>query len=311
LKIRYRSGFYGITDEELKQTTKTPQQRIYAALSSPFAANDINLSLYPVFYNDFQDRNFIRALVHIDARDLTFTTEPNGSYKTEFEVIASVFDTNGISANNGVTKTTLHFSPENYAKVQKSGVVYNLETPIIVTGGYQFRVALRDPATDKVGSASQFIEVPDLKKKNLTLSQLIVRNYSLAKWNEVLNGQNTETVSDRNVILTNTAFREFKRGTVMSYYYVIYNTKLDSRKSPSLEVQTRLFRDGKLIMENQPEPLNIGDQKDLKRIETSNAITLGTDLETGDYIMQIIVTDKNAGKNKQMATQWIDFEIVP
>jgi VWFA-related protein len=312
LKIRYRSGFFGIADDELKQIAlkQTPNQKIYAALSSPFGADEINLSLYPIFYNDFQDRNYIRALIHIDAKDLTFTTEPDGFYQTSFEIIASVFDTNGASANNGISKTTLRFSPENYVKVQKDGVIYNLETPIIVTGGYQFRVALRDPATDKLGSASQFIEVPDLKKKNLTLSQLLVRNYSLTRWNELIKGQNLDPRSDQVNFLFNTSLREFKRGTVMSYYYIIYNAKTESKQKPQLEVQTRLFRDGKLVLENQPQPLEIGEQKDLRRIETSNAITLGTDLELGDYIMQIVVTDTLADKKRQIATQWIDFEVV-
>ncbi|HRH45676.1 MAG TPA: VWA domain-containing protein, partial [Pyrinomonadaceae bacterium] len=312
LKIRYRSGFYGVADDKLKesQTKQTPQQKIYSALSSPFGANEINLSLYSVFYNDFQNRNFIRALVHINAKDLSFTPESDGFYKTSFEIITSIFDSNGISANNGISPVNLRFSKENYAKVLKEGVIYNLETPIIVTGGYQFRVALRDPATNKVGSASQFIEVPDLKKKNLTLSQLIVRNYSINQWNELISGKTVSFDYEKKSILSNTALREFKRGSVISYYYIIYNTKWDTRKSPKLEVQTRLFKDGKLLMGNEPETLNIGNQKDLNRIEASNAVTLGTDLALGDYILQIIVIDKNADRKKQIATQWIDFEIV-
>lgn len=312
LKIRYRSGFYGVADDKLKesQTKQTPQQKIYSALSSPFGANEINLSLYSVFYNDFQNRNFIRALVHINAKDLSFTPETDGFYKTSFEIITSIFDSNGISANNGISPVNLRFSKENYAKVLKEGVIYNLETPIIVTGGYQFRVALRDPATNKVGSASQFIEVPDLKKKNLTLSQLIVRNYSINQWNELISGKTVSFDYEKKSILSNTALREFKRGSVISYYYIIYNTKWDTRKSPKLEVQTRLFKDGKLLMGNEPETLNIGNQKDLNRIEASNAVTLGTDLALGDYILQIIVIDKNADRKKQIATQWIDFEIV-
>lgn len=310
LKIRYRSGFYNITDEEIKQTTKTPQQKIYAALSSPFAVDDINLNIYSVFYNDSQDRNYVRALVQIDAKDLTFTPEADGFYSTSFEIIASIFDSNGVSANNGVSKNTLRFSPEKYQKVLKEGIVYNLETPIIVTGGYQFRVAMRNPANDKVGSASQFIEVPELKNKNLTLSQLIVRNYSLKQWNDLVNGGNVDLSKESGLILANTSQREFKRGTVMAYHYVIYNTKWNPRLSPKLETQIRLFQNGKLLMEGENQPLKIVNQPDLKRIETSNAITLGTDLAIGDYIMQVIVTDKNADKKRQIATQWIDFEIV-
>lgn len=312
LVIRYRSGFYGIADEDLKkiQAEKTPQQKIYAALSSPFGANEINLNLYSIFHNDAQNRNYIRALVHIDAKDLTFTTEPDGFYQTSFEVIGSVFDTNGMSAKNDITKTTLRFNPENYQKVLKDGVIYNLETPIIVTGGYQFRIALRDIGSNKVGAASQFIEVPELKKKNLTLSQLLVRNYPLAKWKEIISGKNLDFNTERGSFLHNTALREFKKGTVVSYHYIIYNAKWNSRLTPNLQIQTRLFQNGNLLIGNEPQPLNIGEQTDLNRIEASNVITLGNDLANGDYILQVIIIDKNADKNKQIATQWIDFSVV-
>ena len=63
-------------------------------------------------------------------------------------------------------------------------------------------------------------------------------------------------------------------------------------------------------MENEPEPLNFGNQKDLNRIEASNAVTLGTDLATGDYILQIIVIDNSAKKKNKLATQWVQFEVV-
>ncbi|MEK6286421.1 MAG: hypothetical protein AABO57_11820 [Acidobacteriota bacterium] len=37
---------------------------------------------------------------------------------------------------------------------------------------------------------------------------------------------------------------------------------------------------------------------------------LGDDLAPGDYILQIIVTDKRAKEKYRWATQWMDFEIV-
>jgi hypothetical protein len=41
-------------------------------------------------------------------------------------------------------------------------------------GPYQLRVALRDVIADRIGSASQFVDVPDVKKGRLTLSGLVI-----------------------------------------------------------------------------------------------------------------------------------------
>ena len=47
------------------------------------------------------------------------------------------------------------------------------------------RVALRDRNSEKVGSANQFIEVPNLKKERLTLSGIILENLTPAQWQKL------------------------------------------------------------------------------------------------------------------------------
>ncbi|MEP7036734.1 MAG: hypothetical protein ABI891_00175 [Acidobacteriota bacterium] len=48
----------------------------------------------------------------------------------------------------------------------------------------------------------------------------------------------------------------------------------------------------------------------MRRIEVSGAVTLGTDLQPGDYALQIIVSDNLAKSKNQIASQSIDFAIV-
>ena len=50
VKVRYRSGFFGVTNEKTKAAkTESPSERIVNALTSPFAVNDIELRLNSVF----------------------------------------------------------------------------------------------------------------------------------------------------------------------------------------------------------------------------------------------------------------------
>ena len=56
-----------------------------------------------------------------------------------------------------------------------NGFVYRLHHPVKKPGAYQLRMAVRDANSERVGSASQFIEVPDIYKARLTLSGIVLR----------------------------------------------------------------------------------------------------------------------------------------
>lgn len=311
LKIRYRSGFFGVTDEKKKLATQTPAQQFNAALLSPFGATGINLDLYSIFFNNAKNGNFINSFVRINAKDLNFTQEADGKHKAVLDMVAMTFGENGAPVDRVVKNFTLLFGEKEYQKALEKDFIYTLAIPVKKTGAYQFRIAMRDEGSGKIGSASQFVEVPNISKKNLTLSNIIVKNYSLANWKKISSdGRNGNNDSPDNNVFLDTTSRQFKRGTVMNYLYVIYNAKTDSTQNPQLQVQTRLFRNGEMILQSAPTPLTAAGQQDLQRIEISDAITIGTDLQTGDYVLQLVVFDALAKGKRQIATQSIDFEIV-
>jgi VWFA-related protein len=306
LKIRYRSGFFNIAEEKIQQAaqkTQTPQQKLISALISPFGASDINLDLYSIFYNDEKNRNFIRSLVVIDANDLTFTLA-DGLYHAKFEAVAAVFDINGARADNGIGTHNLKFTPEQMSKIREKGIVYDLPVPIVKSGAYQFRIAVRDIVTGKIGAVSQYIEVPNLKKNKVTLSNFVLDNFTPEEWKKFTRGEFSGNP------LVNSTARRYKRGTVLRYSYAIYNAQPDRARKPQLEIQMRLLRDGKVILDDVPVPFDAKGQTDLARIEASDALILGNDLTPGTYILQVIVYDKTAAENNRFGTQFVEFDII-
>lgn len=301
LKIRYRSGFFGITDEKINDTPKTPQQKLLGALVSPFGANDINLNLYPVFQNDVKNGNIIQALVYIDVKGLNFSQEANQNRKANFDLIAMTFGDNGTQVDQLSKNYTIEISEKVYQNMLKNGFVYTLSVPVKKAGAYQFRIALRDTKSEKIGSVSQFVEVPNIKKR-LVLSNIILDDFTSEEWQKVRLGGNRDE-SERSVLL-DTTLRQFKRETILRYDYMIYNPKSNQQ----IKSQLRLIRDGKIVYEEPFSPVKIEGQTDLTRIQNAGALTLGKNLETGDYILQIIATDDETSKN--VATQFVEFEIV-
>ncbi len=110
--------------------------------------------------------------------------------------------------------------------------------------------------------------------------------------------------------MTDTALRRVKIGSVLRYGYEIYNAKLNASKQPAVETRIRVFRDGKLILDGKQTPLNLTGQTDMQHLKAAGAVAIGEKLTPGDYILQIIVTDPLAKTNQQIATQFVQFEVV-
>ena len=311
LRVRYRSGFFGVGDDQLKPpSTLTASQQIQNALTSPFAVNDVAVRLNALFTND-QKGSFVRSLLHVNAKDLKFIDNADGSKKVVFDVLAVSFGDNGTVADQ-ISKTyTLTLKADMYEKVLRDGFVYNFTFPVKKAGAYQYRVAIRDTETSKVGSANQFIEVPNLKKNRLTTSGIVLENLTAEQWKQAMQTppDSAEKQSTATDPLTDTSLRRFKRGTILRYAFEIYNAKLDAANKPNLSAQTKVFRDGKPILEGKAAPIDLLNQTDLGRVKSVSAINLGTDLAAGEYILQIIITDNLAKEKRCLTTQFVQFEI--
>src|ERR1044072_9479497 len=178
LKVRTRRGFFGFEGKGLTPSAvpRTRTQQLRAALVSPFPAGGVSLHLTSLFGHDRKEGPFVRSLIHIDGRDLTFTQQPHGTYKSTIDVVALTFGVKGLIVNESNVAHTLTLKEDAYKSLMQAGLVYNLVIPTKKPGGYQLRVAVRDTSSERTGSASQYVEVPDVKKGRLALSGLVIKS---------------------------------------------------------------------------------------------------------------------------------------
>src|SRR5205807_926340 len=161
--VRMRNGFFGVTDEERNPRPATLAQQLVRALSSPFNSTGVHLQLTSLFANDVKVGSFMKSVLHIDPHDLTFTDEANNRHKCVFDVLAMTFGDNGVPVDQSGKTFTIQLNDDWYKRVQRDGLVYYVTVPIKKPGAYQLRMSLRDSSSERIGSASQFVEVPDLK----------------------------------------------------------------------------------------------------------------------------------------------------
>lgn len=330
LKVRTRTGFYGVRDEETRPVRRTREQQLLGALTSPFSSADVRLRLTSVFINTAQDGSYMRSMLYLDGRDLKFTKEPDGKYKAVIDLIGVTFGDNGNVIDSYDRINTLNLPEDVYRQILRAGMTYSLNVPVKKAGAYQLRVAVRDATTARTGSASQFIEVPDLKKNRLTLSGLVVSGVQKeAKTNASAPTSSAaassspadaakqaatldaESAPSEQELFASPAVRRFRYNTSLAFGYVIYNARLDkTAKRPQLTAQTRLYRDGKLVYNGAEQQLQTAPQyPDLKRIDVVGQLRLGAALMPGEYVIQVIVTDALRNDKHRVATQWVDFEI--
>ena len=308
LKVAYRSGFFSTAPAEA-QAVAGSQLDLIKALTSPFAENKIAVNANSMFVDEAAGGTQMRSFVHIDAKDLTFTDAPDGSKTASFEIGAVAFGTNGVPAGQKEVEYTIKAKGATFDTMMQKGFVYVLMVPMTTPGVYQYRVAIRDKASGKVGSAGQIIEIPDLGKRKLTLSNLFAENVSMAVWQNIAAGKvgnGPGQIQVPSTLLYDTVLRKFTAGSVLRYGFEVYNAKADGAM-PKLETQAQILQNESVVVEGNLNKVDASAQADPKHVRVSGAIMLKDTLQPGDYLLKMTVFDR-AGK--QTATQILPFEIV-
>ena len=312
MHVRSRNGFLGTSDREAMPVARTPQQQILHALTSPFNSGTIPVRLTGLFSYAPKVGSYLNAMLYIDAKALKFEDEPDDWHKAVFEIVAVTFGDNGQAVDDTGRTYTMRIRGDSYKQALQNGFVYTMHHVVKKPGAYQLRVALRDDGSKQLGSASQFVEVPDVHNGRLTLSSLVIKeddDVATAKPPAgVPAAEGGEGHSTGNPD-GSPAVRVFRRGTGLLYVCQALNAQTSPGNQADLELRTRLFHDGQQIYEGKPMPLDSKSQTDQKNLVVAGAMKLGAAMAAGDYVLQVIVTDKLAKEKYATSAQSMDFEL--
>jgi hypothetical protein len=307
LRVRSRSGFFGESDAEARAVPRTGHEELLHALTSPFSSGEVPVRLTALFEQASDGRPFLSAMLHIDAKSLKFTPQPDGGRKTTLEVVAMTFGDSGQPVDQSDRHFDIALDPVQYDAVEANGLVYRAIQPLQRAGLYQVRVALRDEDSGQLGSANQLMEIPDLSKGRLALSSILLAENMNDRQDSVVDrpeGRMADTDPTASA-----AERVFKPGAALSYQYTIFNAQTDAAGNTGLSVRTRIFRDGQPVYQGQPMAPDLGGQKGGKRLSAGGNMVLSKNIPAGDYVLQVIVVDKLAREKYQTSSQGMDFEV--
>ncbi|HKV41041.1 MAG TPA: VWA domain-containing protein, partial [Blastocatellia bacterium] len=323
LHVRSRSGFTGV-DQGTQPGSGNQEAHLLDVLSSPFTASGVDVSLTPLFGNTLGAGSFFRSLVSVDGRNITFTDEKDGWHKAVVELLAVTFGENGRPADQIKETQTIEIKGETYKRALERGLVLGINVPVKTPGAYQLGVAVRDVSSGRVGSANEFVEVPDVLKGELGLSGIILKSRTSPVGGEAaeagrvlalapLAADEKQSQLVDEVSKTTAGVRSFQRGKDLDldYSVVVYNAYVDrATLDPRLEVRARLFKDGREVLASPLAELRLGDRSSLRRIGATGSLSLPANQAPGQYILQLTVTDKLTKQKHNTVTQWAAFEVV-
>jgi VWFA-related protein len=297
LRVRSRRGFLG--QPESPSNLDTQMDRILAAVTSPFAGSDIRLRLSSFFGQVENAGPVVLSVMHVDARDIGFSEQADGTRVAGLEVLAMTFSENGQVADQHRRRYTVTLTAERYARALEGGFVYTMRVPVKRPGPYQLRIAIRDATSERIGSASHFIDVPDIKRNGLALSGLLIQGAQAANPTDGM----LEDLDPNATV----AVRRFRRGSRAHYYCSVYNARQAATGHSQMESEVRLFREGVVVFKSGPHLIR--HTPGSLDVIASDVLQLSTDIPTGSYILELTVIDRLAKKQNRV-TQTIDFEVI-
>ncbi|HKP84903.1 MAG TPA: VWA domain-containing protein [Blastocatellia bacterium] len=298
LTVSTRKGYIAKIEKEKPATREIADPKaaeFVEAFTSPLVRRDIDLQLTPFYMDDAKREPFLTSLLHINTSRVGFK-QVDGLYKARLTVTGVLVSANGKIADSFSNTYDLNYSPKDYEGIRRDGLRVTRGTGV-KPGVYQMRVLVREADTGLIGTAISFVEVPDIKANQLSLSSIYTDAQLLQP------AKSADTVSSASSL----SQRRFKRNSQFAYVLFIYNAKSEGGKY-QLEISSRVLRNGQVVFASQPKPVEVLEgSTPPSRILTGNALEL-SGLTPDDYTLEVTVTDKLRKKGTgSVLRQEIDF----
>jgi VWFA-related protein len=302
-------------------TPKTAASELREALRATYPKDALPTALALYFLNLVNAGTVLAASMKITVEPDAFSVL-NGKQTAFIDVAGVVFDDQGKSAGSFQDKLTISARSAEVQLKRAESLTYSHRVTL-KPGLYQVRVAARDQKGERTGSATRWIEVPDLAAHQLALSSIIAgertasggAERAVAGSDKADGGTPPDTVAK---IQLNVEHR-FAHTSLLRFIVFAYNaatgdaagaavteplTKATSAM-PDLAVQIQLLRDNEPVMTKTLQKIETDGIADLTRLPYAAEIPL-QDLPVGRYLLKVTVIDRIA---KTTASQQLDFQV--
>jgi VWFA-related protein len=292
----------GLPPEKQAQEAKAAtDKQLAAGIGSLFPLPDVPVKL-AVDFVDLTEGSGALVNALIDAGNFRLE-EIKGRLQGNLDLAGYFFDEGGKVAASFNERININIKPETFERVRQQGINYRRMT-LLKPGFYQARIAVRESQTGQLGSANGWIEIPDLNKKQLAISGILLSEPS----QETARIVPTSSAEQSNGALPrlSSASRRFKSGGDMDLLLFVYNAKAEA-STVDLVTQTHLFSGSKLIYASPVVKMAVAPDSDLQRVPYAARVPL-KGFPPGSYELRVTVIDR---LTKATANRRVNFTVEP
>ena len=304
--VRVRKGFFDL-DPPSTSTVKAPPQpakptsapaKLRESLTAPFPERTFPILMSADYYDVPEKGATLSTAIQLPGEFLTFGEQPDGKIQAVVDLSGIFFDDKGVSKTSFIERIVTTAPSLEAARTERRDITFTYPAAL-PPGLYQVRVAARDEKSEKVGSAHAWIEIPDLSKKKLTMSSLLLGERTQAM---VTNVSNSGGISP--VALS--ASHRFRRESTLRFLLFAYNTMFSpTDQKPDIAVQVHIVRDDQPVITTALRKVNTEGVGDLTRLPYAAEVPL-SDLLPGRYQLKVTVIDRLA---KQSTSRQTHFDV--
>ena len=308
LTVRVRKGYLDVDPEPAvaaaqpaPEPSSTPTKELSAKLRESIGAAYPERSLPILMSADYYDvagrGAMLSTAIQIPIEFLTFSQQTDGKNQALVDVTGVYYDDKGVpkvSFLERVVATSL--APNTTVGDRDITFTYPAK---LAPGLYQVRVAARDSGSGRTGSAHAWFDIPDLTKKQLTMSSVLLGERPQSTLTNVSNPGHFGPVAL-------SASHRFGRESTLRFLIFAYNAVLSpADQKPDVAIQVQVIRDDQPVITTALRKINTNENTDLARIPYAAEIPLDA-LQPGRYQLQVSLIDR---VSKQSTTRQTHFDV--
>ena len=298
-KVRTQRGYQPI-EATLEAEGLTPRQKLAHAMNAQLPVATIPVAVSSDYFERESLAGQAYVQIFIDASALRYRQQDE-KHIFELETVITIYDLTGKRVHISTNVANGSFTAERLELAKRNGYRYT-ERVALKPGVYQARIGILEPATERIGTATGWLEVPDLTKSSLTLSALLLSREQSSSQPPMSNASEVESLSPA----VTQGIMIYSPGDDLQYHLVIHPGK--DLKADGLLMQVEVAQGDRLVFQGQwagVEPRVV--ESDSKGLEVAGSLTLNG-IKPGLYELHVAV--KSPGSKKPVQ-RTVPFGIEP
>ncbi len=294
-------------DKAAKKESAAKVALVANAYNALFPMRAIPTEMAVDFVDSGKGEGFATIAAHFDVSGIKFE-QANDHYNATVEVVGTVYDEKGKAIDGFSQKLAMTLKPATYERIVKAGFLFTRRVKLN-PGFYQVRLAIIKEDVRQAGSASQWVEIGDLSKKQLVLSSIFIASEKESVLTPPPQNDQPEEEKkldeQQSIPIPAQISRRFPRSSKFDFTIFAYNPKVNDKGQIDVAIQTQLYLANKLVMATSLTQMQLPPE-DKTATFAPYAARLSLDkFAPGTYELRLIVVDRLAKTNAKRSLSFV------